>query len=130
FANDPAVHTYEVVNHSATEPATSIGQGQFLFRTANSTTQFPNFYQQDTGPNNLGGATTLGVPSTNTNFATVSAQAGRNVQDVTTDLTGSGITGDNGTNFYAKYDYSTYTQFWQGMTAYGNNYAVTALLPS
>ena len=130
FANDPAVHTYEVLNHSATDPATSVGQGQFLFRTTNTAAQFPNFYQQDTGPNNMVGTTTLGVPSTNANFATVSAQAGRTVQDVTTDLTGSVIAGDNGTNFYAKYDYSTYTQFWQGMTSYGNNYAVTALLPS
>jgi hypothetical protein len=130
FNNDPTVHVYEALSHSATDPATSIGQGQFLFRTANSSSLFPNFYQQNTGPNNMVGITTTGVPSTNSNFGTVTAQTGRNVQDATWDLTGSGIAGDNGTNFYTKYDYSTYTQFWQGMTAYGSQYSVTGVVPS
>ena len=130
FNNDPAVHVYEVLNHSATDPATSVGQGQFLFRTANSSSLFPSFYQKNTGPNNLTGVTTPNLPSTNANFGTVSGQTGRTVQDATTDLTGSGIAGDNGTNFYTKYDYSTYTQFWQGTTQYGSQYSVTALVPS
>ena len=58
--------------------------------------------------------TTIGIPSTNPNFATVTAAAGRTVQNVTYDLTGSGIAGDNGTNFFTKYDYSVYTQFYPG----------------
>jgi Polysaccharide lyase family 4, domain II len=128
FNNDPTIHVYEVLNHSATDPATSVGQGQFLFRS--NPTLFPNFYQQNTGPNNMVGVTTTNVPSTNSNFSTVSGQAGRTVQDATTDLTGSGIPGDNGTNFYEKYDYSTYTQFWQATTAFGSQFGVSAVIPS
>ena len=60
---------------------------------------------------------------------TVTAQAGRTVQNVTYDLTGSGIAGDNGTNFFTKYDYSVYTQFFQAETMYGSNYAVTEVDP-
>jgi hypothetical protein len=131
FANDPTVYCYEVLSHSATDPATSVGQGQFLFRSNPSL--FPNLYQINTGPNQLGTAmaqTTIGVPSTNSNWSTVSAQAGRSVQNAATDLTGSGIAGDNGTNFFTKYDYSVYTQFYQAETMYGSNYAVTEVDPS
>jgi autotransporter-associated beta strand protein len=131
FANDPTIYCYETLNHSATDPVTSVGQGQFLFRS--NPTLFPNLYQINTGPNQLGTAnavTTLNVPSTNANWATVSAQAGRSVQNATTDLTGSGIAGDNGTNFFTKYDYSTYTQFFQAETMYGSSYAVTEVDPS
>ena len=35
FNNDPNIVVYEVLNHSATDPATSVGQGQFL-RTCES----------------------------------------------------------------------------------------------
>jgi autotransporter-associated beta strand protein len=131
FANDPTVYCYEVLNHSATDPATSVGQGQFLFRSNSSL--FPNLYQTNTGPNQLGtskAVTTLNVPSTNGNWTTVSAVTGRQVQNAVTDLTGSGIAGDNGTNFFTKYDYSTYTQFFQAETMYGGKYAVTEVDPS
>lgn len=131
FANDPTVYCYEALSHAATDPATSVGQGQFLFRSVPS--DFPNLYQINTGPNQLGTAnavTTIGMPSTNANFATTTAQAGRTVQNVTYDLTGSGIAGDNGTNFFTKYDYSTYTQFFQAETMYGSQYAVTEVDPS
>jgi len=131
FANDPTIYCYEVLNHSATDPATSVGQGQFLFRSDPS--QFSNLYQINTGPNQLGTAnaqTTIGVPSTNSNFNTVLSATGRTVQNVTYDLTGSGIAGDNGTNFFTKYDYSIYTQFYQAETMYGSNYAVTEVDPS
>jgi hypothetical protein len=66
FANDPTIYCYETLNHSATDPVTSVGQGQFLFRS--NPTLFPNLYQINTGPNQLGTAnavTTLNVPSTN-----------------------------------------------------------------
>ncbi len=131
FANDPTVYCYEVLNHAASDPTTSVGQGQFLFRSNPST--FPNLYQINTGPNQLGTAnaqTTIGIPSTNSNFNTITAQAGRTVQNVTYDLTGSGIAGDNDTNFFTKYDYSVYTQFFQAETMYGNNYAVSEVDPS
>ena len=54
----------------------------------------------------------------------------RTVSNVTYDLTGSGIAGDNGTNFFTKYDYSTYTQFYQAETMYGSQYAVSEVDPS
>ena len=131
FANDPTVYCYEALSHAATDPATSVGQGQFLFRSNPSL--FPNLYQINTGPNQLGTAnavTTIGVPSTNSNFSSVTGQAGRTVQNVTYDLTGSGIAGDNGTNFFTKYDYSIYTQFFQAETMYGSQYAVSEVDPS
>jgi hypothetical protein len=131
FANDPTIYCYEVLNHSATDPATNVGQGQFLFRSNPSL--FPNLYQINTGPNQLGtsyAVTTLNVPSTYSNWSTVTAEAGRTVQNVTYDLTGSGIPGDNGTNFFTKYDYSIYTQFFQAETMYGSQYAVTEVDPS
>ena len=70
------------------------------------------------------------MPSTNPNYGTYSAVAGRQVQNATVDLTQSGIPGDNGTNFFTKYDYSIYTQFFQAETMYGSQYAVTLVDPS
>jgi len=131
FANDPTIYCYEVLNHSATDPATSVAQGQFLFRS--NPTLFNNLYQINTGPNQLGTAnavTTLNVPSTYSNWPTVSAVTGRQVQNAATDLSGSGIPGDNGTNYFTKYDYSTYTQFFQAETMYGSQYAVTEVDPT
>ena len=66
FADDPTVHVYEVLNHSATDPATSVGQGQFLLRSVPS--NFSNLYQQNTGPNNLSPQQFLNVASTASNF--------------------------------------------------------------
>jgi autotransporter-associated beta strand protein len=140
FANDPTIYCYEVLNHAATDPATNVGQGQFLFRS--NPTTFPNLYQINTGPNQLGTAnaqTTIGVPSTNANFETVANESTgsgtsqvfyRSVQNAAYDLAGSGISGDNGTNFFTKYDYSVYTQFFQAETMYGSQYAVTEVDPS
>ncbi|MGA2232999.1 MAG: polysaccharide lyase family protein, partial [Tepidisphaeraceae bacterium] len=129
FANDPTIFCYETVSHASTDPATSIGQGQFLFRSNPSL--FPNLYQINSGPNQAGYAqTTIGIPSTNPNFSSVTAQAGRTVQNVTYDLTGSGIPGDNGTNFFTKYDYSIYPQLYQAETMYGSQYAVSEVIPS
>ncbi|HEX4054755.1 MAG TPA: polysaccharide lyase family protein [Tepidisphaeraceae bacterium] len=137
FANDPTIQVYETLSHSATDPATSVGQGQFLFRANPSL--FPDLYQVNTGPNNLSAQTTSPVPSTNPNFSSVTNEytgSGttkdyyRTVQNVTYDLTGSGIPGDNGTNFFTKYDYSVYNQFYQAETMYGSQYAVSAIIPS
>ena len=131
FANDPTIYCYEWLSHTATDPATSVGQGQFLFRSNPSL--FTNLYQINTGPNQLGATnavTTAGVPSTNPNYGTYSSVPGRQVQNATVDLTGSGIAGDNGTNYFTKYDYSVYTQFYQAETMYGSQYAVTEVNPS
>jgi rhamnogalacturonan endolyase len=127
FANDPTIQVYETLSHAATDPATSVGQGQFLFRS--NPALFPSLYQVNTGPNNLAAQQEV-VPSTNSSFSTVTAQAGRTVQNVTYDLTNSGIAGDNGTNFFTKYDYSTYNQFYQAETMYGSQYAVSSVIPS
>jgi hypothetical protein len=128
FAGDPTVHVYEVLNHTATDPATSVGQGQFLFRS--NPALFPNLYQVNTGPNNLSSQTFTNVASTASNFSSVTSQQGRTVQNVTYDLTGSGLTGDNGSNFFTKYDFSTYTQFYQAETMYGSQFAVSEIVPS
>ncbi len=128
FANDPTIQVYEVLNHASTDPATSVGQGQFLLR--GNSNYFPNLYQVDTGPNNLAPVTTAPVPSTTSGFSTATANANRTVQNVTYDLTGTGIAGDNGTNFFTKYDYSVYNQFYQAETMYGSQYAATAIIPS
>ncbi|HTQ40890.1 MAG TPA: polysaccharide lyase family protein [Pirellulales bacterium] len=132
FNNDPDIVTYEVVNHSATDIAGTYGQGQFLARV--NTSMFNHTYQVNTGPNNIGVQTSTQNPyyaaDGSPNYNTVMGQAGRNVQDATTDLTGSGLTGDWGTNIYTKYDYSSYTQFLQATTEYGSQYAVSALFTS
>jgi rhamnogalacturonan endolyase len=130
FANNPTIMVYETVTAPASESGgtESLGQGQFLFRS--NTNYFTNLFQSDTGPNNLNTVTTTGIPSTNSKFGTVVGTAGRTVSNVTYDLTGSGITGDNGTNFFTKYDYSTYTQFEQAETMYGSTYAVSEVIPS
>jgi hypothetical protein len=128
FANDPSVLVYETLSHSATDPATSVGQGQFLFR--GNPALFNNLYQTGTGPDNPNPQITTNIPSTNSNWATVSAVTGRQVQNAATDLTGSGIAGDNGTDSFTKYDYSVYNQFYQAETMYGSTYAVSEIVPS
>ncbi|MGA2582207.1 MAG: polysaccharide lyase family protein [Tepidisphaeraceae bacterium] len=141
YNNDSAVSAYEVLNHSATDPATSVGQGQFLLR--GNPTYFDNTYQVDTdGPFYQGvQATTASgspsFPSANPGFETLingSTGAQRTVQNVTYDLTGSGIPGDFSTstytdNFFTKYDYSSYEQFHQGELMYGSNYYAGFFLP-
>lgn len=123
FNDDPNIMTYEVLNHSATDPATSVGQGQFLARVNPSL--FTNTYQENVSVDNPG-PQTAALPNYAT-LSSVSGQAGRGVQDATTDLTGSGLAGDWGGNFYTKYDYSSYTQFLQANTEYGSQYSVSAI---
>ena len=53
FNNDPNIVVYEVLNHSATDPATSVGQGQFL-RTCESVLNL------STRISSMWGRTTLG----------------------------------------------------------------------
>ncbi|HTQ38596.1 MAG TPA: polysaccharide lyase family protein [Pirellulales bacterium] len=123
FDNDPTVHAYEAVSHASTDPAWSQGQGQFLFRGVTSGGVFTSTYQQNTGPNNLPGVSAAFPPLT-------SGYVGQTVQNVTYQITSPGVAGDNGTNFFTKYDTSTYVQFDQGQTLYGPSYGVTGVIPS
>src|SRR5262249_56833782 len=113
FNNDPNIVCYEVLNHSASDPATKMQQGQFLARV--NTSLFNHTYQVDVGPNNIGVQTSTLFPYYNAdgspNYNTVSKVTGRTVQDATTDLAGSGLPGNWGNTSYTKYDYSGYTQF-------------------
>ena len=132
FNNDPDIVCYEVLNHSATDPATSVGQGQFIARF--NTSMFNQSYQYNVSVNNLG-AQTATIPPTypadgTPNLNTVSAQAGRVVTDSTTDLTGSGLAGDWGTNINTKYDFISYYQLLQADTIYGSSYAVSNIYTS
>jgi hypothetical protein len=126
FNNDPTIQAYEVLNHASTDPATSVGQGQFLARLNGS--DFNNTYQYNVGPFNIGPQT-----STLQNVAaynTAAAVAGRQVQNAAVDLNGTGLAGDWGSEVYTKYDYSSYTQFWQASVEYGATYSAAAVIPS
>ncbi|HTQ40268.1 MAG TPA: polysaccharide lyase family protein [Pirellulales bacterium] len=134
FNNDPAIHMYEEVSHASTDPATSIGQGQFLMRV--DPTKFSTLYQFNTGPNNPG-ATVTNLPTTTAQLAELNGSStgygNANRLDLAEVLD---LNGDAdleqliGRNFLNKYDYSSYTQFWQGQTEVGPNYAVSTVLPS
>jgi Polysaccharide lyase family 4, domain III/Polysaccharide lyase family 4, domain II len=131
FNNDPDILTYEVVNHSATDPATSVGQGQFLMRV--NPALFTNTYQFNTSVNNLG-AQTSAWPDPTT-YASEGTVTGRDVQDATLDVSGTAangqsISGDFGTNFRTKYDYSSYEQLHQAQLEYGPNFAVSTIMTS
>ena len=126
YNNDPAISTYEVVNHSATDPATSVAQGQFLLRVNPSL--MTTTYQVNLGVNNMGVQTS--TLRNQTTYASLQSQAARTVQDATTDVTGSELAGDFGTNFGTKYDYSSYMQFNTGELEYGPTYALSTVYPS
>jgi autotransporter-associated beta strand protein len=120
YNNDPNISVYEVIGHSATDPSTSVGQGQFLARV--NPTQFNNSYQLNVSPNNPGAQTS--VVQNPYDFPTA---AGTMVQNAANDLTGSGIPGDWSSDFYTKYDYSSYTQFLQANTEFGSTYSVSTI---
>ena len=132
FNDDPNIMVYEVLNHSATDPLTSVGQGQFIARF--NTSMFNQTYQENVGPNNLVAQTST-IPPTypadgSPNANTVDAEPGRNVTNATYDLTGSGLAGDWGSNFNTKYDFATYYQYLQAETVYGPQYAVSTIYTS
>ena len=142
FAGDPAIHMYEVVNHSATDPATSVGQGQFLMRL--NTSDFSTLYQSNVSLNNPG-ATVTQVPTTAAQLAEVGGPNGygnpativppqttaiNQRQDLAEVLDLNGDTDIEqllGRNFINKYDYSSYEQFRQGQTDFGPNYTVSTV---
>ena len=132
FANDPTIYCYEVLNHAATDPATNVGQGQFLFRSNPSL--FTNLYQINTGPNQLGtsnAVTTLNVPSTNPNWLTVTAEARADGAEchLRSDAAAA-LPATTAPISSPSTDYSIYTQFFQAETMYGSKYAVTEVDPA
>jgi hypothetical protein len=122
FNNSPDIVCYEVLNHAATDPATSVGQGQFLARVNPSL--FTNTYQYNVSVNNPAAQTSVVPPTTS-----AWSQAGRTVQDATTDLTGI-EPGAWGASTYTKYDYSSYIQNLRATVEYGSQYSVSALFTS
>jgi autotransporter-associated beta strand protein len=149
FNNDPAVQTYEVLTHSATDPATSVGQGQFLLRV--DPAKFSTLYQVNTSPNNMG-ATTSQLPNTTALLSELNGNPTGYGDTVTVtnsmthatstfnprldlaevlDLNGdTNIESQLGRNFLNKYDYSSYEQFRAGATEVGPNYAVSTVVTS
>jgi hypothetical protein len=143
YNNDPAIHMYEVVNHSATDPAASVGQGQFLMRV--DPAKFNLLYQTNTGPNNMG-VTTTQLPNTTALLNELNGTSGyhasvsvTNGNTTTTfnprldlpevlDLNGdTDLENQLGRNFLNKYDYSSYEQFRLGQTEVGPTYAVSSI---
>ena len=118
-ANDPGVHSYYVLKHSATDIAGSIGLVVWQFRT--NLNLFTHSYDYNSGLNNLGAIDTP-LPS-----ATSSALAdpGRAVQNAVTEVYGmtdaatQGFITATGRGFYTKYDYCTYEYLHQGQGVYG-----------
>jgi Polysaccharide lyase family 4, domain III/Polysaccharide lyase family 4, domain II/PEP-CTERM motif len=137
FNDDPAIQTYEVVSHSASDPATSVGQGQFLMRV--DPAKFSLLYQVNTAQNNPG-ATVTQLPNTTATLNELNALYGVGSNTTSNshldlnevlDLNGSpDLSTLIGRNFLNKYDYSSYEQFEQGKTEVGPTYAVSEMVPS
>jgi len=130
YNNSPDISVYQVLNHSSTDPSASVGQGQFLFR--GNSNFFQNTYQVNTD-----GPFFQGVQATSNTYAaaqptwvSVSTNTVRQIQNAATAVNGSALTGDFGTSFFTKYDWSSYEQFHQGQEMYGSQYAVSWLLPN
>jgi autotransporter-associated beta strand protein len=133
YLNDPAIHTYEVLNHSASDPATSVGQGQFLMRV--DPRQLSTLYQVDTSPNNLDVQTTT-LPSTPAQLAELNGTNGYgnatrlDIAEVL-DLNGApDLQSLIGRPFLNKYDYSSYEQFHQAQLEYGSTVSVANVVTS
>ena len=148
FNDDPAVHVYEYVSHSATDPATNIGQGQFLLRL--DPKQFSTLYQDDTSVNNPG-PTITNLPTTTTQLAALNGTqgygdnvvVGTNSFNPRLDLAEVlDLNGDNGTNgtqnlegligrnFLNKYDYSAYQQLENAKLEIGSKYYAAQIYPT
>lgn len=124
FANDPGVHVYFVLDHSATDIAGSIGQIQWVVR--GDLAQFTNTYSVNTGLSNLG-ATSVPMPNAVLFGGT---ESGRNVQDATVDLHGLTLPAGFRREFYTKYDYSSYEYLHKAEGVYGPTMAEWMVVPS
>jgi rhamnogalacturonan endolyase len=123
YPNDPGIHIYFVVNHSATDIAGGLGQIQYVFR--DSLTQFTNTYTVDESLGNPG-VQTVPLPQNSEMFST---DPGRAVSDATVDLHGftdlpAGFT----RKFYTKYDYSSYEYLHKAHGLFGTKYGAWTVL--
>jgi len=124
FLNDPGIHTYFTLDHSATDIAGSVGQVQWVFR--GNLNQFVNTYSVNSGLGNLG-ATTVPMPNA---VLFGGLPSGTNVQDATSDLHGQQLPQGFRREFYTKYDYSSYEYLHRGEGVYGPDFAAWMVVPS
>jgi hypothetical protein len=119
FVNDPAMHFYQVVRHTAADAATNLGAATTnFFPSSNAITQSNGtalLYQKNTGPNNLGVIEdTFPTPAYTTSLVT--SDPGRQVQAETVDYSATGL-GTHLTSpglsrqFISKYNYGSYVQY-------------------
>ncbi len=132
FPNDPGVHTYIQLIHSASDIAGGVGQIQWIFRDSLST--FTNTYEVNSGLGILG-AEDIPLPS----LADSSSDPGRAVSNAVEDLHGFSDIPGTGTSafgryFETKYDYAGYEYLHQahglyGVAASGTTYGVWTVMP-
>ena len=129
FPNDPGVHTYVELVHSASDGAASVGQIQWVFRDNLST--FTNTYSVNAGLNILGVQDIPQPPVADTS----STDPGRAVQNAAEDLHGfNNLPVGFTRQFYTKYDYAGYEYLHQGQGVYGTassgtTYGIWTVLP-
>ncbi len=124
FLNDPGIHTYFTLDHSATDITGSVGQVQWVFR--GNLNQFVNTYSVNSGLGNLG-ATTVPMPNA---VLFGGLPSGTNVQDATSDLHGQQLPQGFRREFYTKYDYSSYEYLHRAEGVYGPDFAAWMVVPS
>jgi hypothetical protein len=130
FPNDPGVHTYVELVHSASDAAGSVGQVQWVFRDSLST--FTNTYSVNAGLGILGVQDIPQPPVPDT----ASADPGRVVQNAAEDLHGfNNLPTGFKRQFFTKYDYAGYEYLHQGQGVYGQaasgtTYGVWTVFPN
>ncbi len=124
FLNDPGIHIYFTLDHSASDIAGSVGQVQWVLRS--DLNQFVNTYSVNTGLGNLG-ATTVPMPNA---VLFGGLPSGTNVQDATSDLHGQQLPRGYRREFYTKYDYSSYEYLHRAEGVYGTSMAAWMVVPS
>ena len=122
--NDTGFSVYNVIQHSATDIAGSIGQDQYVFRISQSL--FDNTYSVDPGLNNLGDFITP-LPTISSGAAN---DPGRNVQNAVLDLHGLSLPSGYGREFETKYDYCSYEYLHKAHGVYGSTYGAWTVVPS
>lgn len=121
YPNDPGIHTYFSLVHSATDIAASVGQVQWVYRS--NLSAFNNTYSLNADLSNPN-PVKIQLPSS------YPTDAGRNVQDATQDLHNWPLPPSFTRQFYTKYDYSTYNYLHQAHGTYGSTFGNWAYFPS
>ena len=115
FLNDPGIHTYFTLDHSATDIAGSVGQVQWVFR--GNLNQFVNTYSVNIRPRQS--RSHDGSHADCSPLRNRSRRSGTNVQDATSDLHGQQLPQGFRREFYTKYDYSSYEYLHRAEGVYG-----------